>query len=73
MPAGPAPTIATFFLVHFRLLRSGFQPISNALSVIYFSILPMLTAPKPSLSVQAPSHRRSCGQTLPHISGSELV
>ncbi len=52
---------------------SGFQPCLNASSVMYFSMEPMLTAPRPSFSVQAPSHRRSCGQMRPHISGSELV
>ena len=52
---------------------SGFQPALNASSVMYFSIAPMVTAPKPSLSVQAPSHRRSCGQMRPQTSGSELV
>jgi len=40
---------------------------------MYFSIAPMLTAPWPSFSVQAPSHSRSCGQMRPQISGSELV
>ena len=53
--------------------RSGFQPCLNASSVMYFSIAPMLTAPKPSFNVQAPSHKRSCGQILPHTSGKELV
>ena len=52
---------------------SGFQPALSASSVMYFSIEPMVTAPSPSLSVQAPSHRRSCGQMRPHTSGSELV
>ncbi|MEA3219974.1 MAG: hypothetical protein OZX49_01071 [Immundisolibacter sp.] len=40
---------------------------------MYFSIEPMVTAPRPSFMVQAPSHRRSCGQMRPQISGSELV
>ena len=40
---------------------------------MYFSIEPMVTASKPVSSVQAPSHRRSCGQTRPQISGSGLV
>jgi len=40
---------------------------------MYFSIAPMLTAPKPSFKVQAPSHSRSCGQILPQTSGKELV
>jgi len=34
---------------------------------------PMVTAPKPSLRVHAPSHRRSCGHTRPHTSGKVLV
>src|SRR5690606_34105306 len=73
MPAGPAPIMATFLSVHTTLDMSGFQPMANAVSVMYFSALPIVTAPKPSLSVQAPSHRRSCGHTRPHTSGSELV
>ena len=52
---------------------SGRQPCFSASSVMYFSMEPMVTAPRPSFSVQAPSHRRSCGQMRPHISGSELV
>jgi hypothetical protein len=52
---------------------SGRQPCLTASSVMYFSIEPMVTAPRPSFSVQAPSHRRSCGQTRPQTSGSELV
>ena len=40
---------------------------------MYFSTAPMVTAPKPSLSVQLPSQRRSCGHTRPHTSGSGLV
>ena len=40
---------------------------------MYFSIEPMVTAPRPSFSVQAPSHSRSCGQMRPQTSGSELV
>ena len=44
-PAGPEPTIATLFLVHLLFSKLGFQPNSNALSVIYFSMFPMLTAP----------------------------
>ena len=51
--------MATFLLVHFLKVRSGFQPNSKALSVIYFSILPIDTAPNPSLRVQAPSHNLS--------------
>src|SRR5579862_8874312 len=72
-PAGPAPTTATHLPVARTLDMSGFQPCLNASSVMYFSIAPMVTAPRPSLSVQAPSHRRSCGQMRPHTSGSELV
>ena len=53
---------------------SGEFPAAKAASVMYFSTLPMVTAPKPPCSrVQAPSHNRSCGQTRPQISGSELV
>ena len=72
-PAGPAPIIATFLFVHFTLDISGRQPKANAVSLIYFSALPIVTAPKPSLRVQAPSHKRSCGQTRPQTSGKVLV
>ncbi|MNR68943.1 hypothetical protein D3C85_1938390 [compost metagenome] len=47
--------------------------MAKAVSVMYFSTEPMVTAPKPSLRVQAPSHRRSCGQTRPQTSGKVLV
>ena len=40
---------------------------------MYFSAAPMVTAPKPSFRVQAPSHNRSCGQTRPQISGRVFV
>ena len=42
-------------------LTVGRQPCASAVSTMYFSTAPMVTAPKPSLSVQSPSHRRSCG------------
>ncbi len=73
MPAGPAPITATRLSVHTTLDMSGRQPMASAVSAMYFSVAPMVTAPKPSLSVQAPSQRRSCGQTRPHTSGRELV
>ena len=73
MPAGPAPIIATFLSVHFLCDISGFHPISNAFSVIYFSVEPIVTAPKPSFNVHAPSHNLSCGHTLPQTSGKLLV
>src|SRR3569623_1662055 len=72
-PAGPAPTIATRLPVATTPDMSGRQPRLSASLVMYFSIEPMVTAPKPSLSVQAPSQRRSCGHTRPQTSGSELV
>ena len=72
-PAGPAPIMATFLLVHFTDDISGRQPKAKAVSLIYFSALPMVTAPKPSFRVQAPSHKRSCGHTRPHTSGKVLV
>jgi hypothetical protein len=65
--------IATRLPVGCTFDMSGLQPALSASSVMYFSIAPMLTAPRPSFSVQAPSHRRSCGQMRPHTSGSELV
>src|SRR3546814_16768254 len=46
------------------------QPSAQAVSVIYFSTLPIVTAPWPENSIkQLPSHRRSCGQMRPQISG----
>ena len=65
--------IATFLPVGSTPDMSGRQPCLKASSEMYFSMEPMVTAPKPSLSVQAPSHSRSCGHTRPQISGSELV
>jgi hypothetical protein len=52
---------------------SGRQPCATASSVMYFSMLPIVTASMPLLSVQSPSQSRSCGQMRPQISGSELV
>ena len=72
-PAGPAPIIATFLSVQTTSDISGRQPSAKAVSLIYFSTLPIVTAPKPSFSVQAPSHKRSCGQTRPQTSGKVLV
>ena len=72
-PAGPAPTTATRLPVGVTRDRSGRQPSASAASTMYFSTAPIVTAPKPSLSVHAPSHRRSCGQTRPQTSGSGLV
>ena len=72
-PAGPAPMIATFLSVHTTSDISGRQPKAKAVSLIYFSTLPIVTAPKPSLRVQAPSQSRSCGQTRPQTSGKVLV
>ena len=72
-PAGPAPMMATFLLVHLTPDISGRQPKANAVSLIYFSALPIVTAPKPSFKVHAPSHKRSCGQTRPQTSGKVLV
>ncbi|KPW90454.1 hypothetical protein ALO79_200334 [Pseudomonas syringae pv. castaneae] len=72
-PAGPAPMMATRLPVGLTLDMSGRQPMANAVSVMYFSTEPMVTAPKPSFKVQAPSHRRSCGQTRPQTSGRVLV
>ncbi|MNP59973.1 hypothetical protein D3C76_1550160 [compost metagenome] len=50
------------------------QPSSQAVSVMYFSIAPMVTVPWPDCSMtQFPSQRRSCGQMRPQISGKVLV
>src|SRR3546814_1310418 len=46
------------------------QPSFHAVSVMNFSTEPMVTAPWPENSMtQLPSHRRSCGQMRPQISG----
>ena len=72
-PPGPAPTIAT------RCARSrrgwiGFtQPCCQAVSAMNFSTEPMVTDSKPFSITQLPSHRRSCGQMRPQISGKLLV
>ncbi len=47
-PAGPAPTTATRRPVSTTAERSGRQPWRNASSVIERSMLPIVTAPKPS-------------------------
>ena len=50
------------------------HPSSHAVSVTYFSIEPIVTVPCPDCSMtQLPSHRRSCGQMRPQISGKVLV
>ena len=50
------------------------QPSSQAVSVMNFSIAPMVTVPWPACSMtQLPSHSRSCGQMRPQISGKLLV
>ena len=50
------------------------QPFSQAVSVMYFSIEPMVTVPWPACSMtQLPSQSRSCGQMRPQISGKLLV
>ncbi len=49
------------------------QPMSQAWSLMNFSMLPIVTLPKPGSMTQLPSHSRSCGQMRPQISGIELV
>ena len=71
-PAGPAPITATFFLVVIPG-NVGLRPFLKPSSEINVSIAPMVIAPCPSLSVQSPSQRRSCGQIRPVISGYGLV
>ena len=72
-PAGPAPIIETAWVEKFSTYFFGFHPSARALSVIYFSIWPIVTASYPVFKVQAPSQSFSCGQILPHISGKEFV
>ena len=46
------------------------QPSAQAVSVMCFSIEPIVTVPWPDCSiVQMPSQSRSCGQMRPQISG----
>ena len=40
---------------------------------MYFSTEPMVTDSNPFSMTQLPSHRRSCGQMRPQISGKVLV
>ena len=48
--------------------------LRNAVSVRYFSTEPIVTVPCPDCSItQLPSHRRSCGQMRPQISGNVFV
>jgi hypothetical protein len=71
MPAGPEPTIATFFAV-LTDGGSGFtQPCSKARSTIAHSIVLMVTGLSSMLSVQDASH--GAGQTRPVTSGKLLV
>ncbi len=49
------------------------QPWFQAVSVMNFSAEPMVTDSKPFSMTQLPSHRRSCGQMRPQISGKLLV
>ena len=74
MPAGPAPIIPTDCLSSFFTLNGFTHPLSQAVSVIYFSIDPMVTVPCPDCSItQFPSHNLSCGHILPQTSGILLV
>ena len=71
MPAGPEPTIATFFPV-LTAGGSGFtQPCSKARSAIAHSMVLMVTGLSSMLSVQEASH--GAGQTRPVTSGKLLV
>ncbi|EKD60883.1 MAG: hypothetical protein ACD_54C00504G0001 [uncultured bacterium] len=73
-PPGPAPMMPTDSVRWVRAAIGLTQPISHALSVRYFSTEPMVTVPWPDCSItQLPSHRRSCGQMRPQISGKVLV
>ena len=58
--AGPAPIIPTLWFFSYFTSIGLIQPCSHALSVIYFSIDPMVTVPWPDCSItQLPSHNRS--------------
>ena len=55
-------------------MRGLTQPRSQAVSLMYFSIEPIVTVPWVDCSiVQLPSHSRSWGQMRPQISGRLLV
>jgi hypothetical protein len=57
-----------------RGLAALTQPLSQAVSVMYFSTAPMVTVPWPACSItQLPSQSRSWGQIRPQISGKLLV
>ena len=71
---GPAPMMPPLSARSTRGAAGLTQPISQAVSVMYFSIEPMVTVPWPDCSItQFPSHKRSCGQMRPQISGKVLV
>ena len=62
--------IATDWPVGLPGATDSTQPSFQAVSVMNFSTLPMVTAPWPENSItQLPSHKRSCGQMRPQISG----
>src|SRR5712675_2001583 len=70
MPAGPEPTIATFFPV-LDDGSSGFRPCAIARSAMAHSMVLMATGLSSMLSVQDASH--GAGQTRPVTSGKLLV
>ena len=45
MPAGPAPIMPTDCLSSLLTLKGFTQPLSQAVSVMYFSIDPIVTVP----------------------------
>ena len=71
MPAGPEPTIATFFPVLTEGGSGLIQPCSKARSAIAHSIVLIATGLSSMLSVQEASH--GAGQTRPVTSGKLLV
>src|SRR4030095_14599862 len=65
-PAGPAPTIATFFPTD-GLRSNSCQLFSNACAVEYCCSLAIwIGSSSNKLNTQAPSHNFSTGQTLAH-------
>lgn len=70
-PAGPDPTTATFIPVRCDGMRGTTHPSSNALSMMEYSILLIVTGESMRPATQAPSH--GAGHTRPVNSGKLFV
>lgn len=65
IPAGPAPTIATFSPICFGFWTSRYQPFSIAISPIALSISPIETGSPLIPLTQLPWHCFDLGQIFP--------